>query len=294
MTNRGLSIIVPVYNEIKGIENTVKSLKSLKNNLKTDLNLEVIFVDDGSSDGTSEKLRGILGITNNFKLIAHSENKGYGAALKTGISQSSFDVVAITDADETYPNDKIFEFYYELKKNNYDMVVGARVGKNVEIPLVRKPAKWLLNKLANYLASYKIPDLNSGLRVMKKESVMNFKNILPDGFSFTTTITLSMLTNNYKVKYEKIDYFYRAGSSKIRPIYDTLNFIQLILRTILYFRPLKIFIPASIIMLISGIVLILYRNFINESFGVISTVIFIGAIQVLAIGMLADMINKKL
>lgn len=294
MLKKGLSIVVPVYNEVECIDNTVKSLYSLIKNIKIELNLEVIFVDDGSTDGTLQKLRSILDNTNNFKLIVHTDNKGYGAALKTGILQSSFDVVAITDADETYPNDKIFEFYEELKKNNYDMIVGARVGKNVKIPLIRKPAKWLLNKLANYLVDNKIPDLNSGLRVMKKDSVINFKKILPDGFSFTTTITLSMLTNDYKVKYEKIDYFYRAGSSKIRPIYDTLNFIQLILRTILFFRPLKIFLPLSTIMLIIGIIFILYRVYFGQAFGVISMVLIVGAIQVLMIGMLADMINKKL
>ena len=202
--------------------------------------------------------------------------------------------IAITDADETYPNHRIPEFYKFINERDLDMVVGARVGKMAKIPLIRKPAKWFLNKLANYLAEYEIPDLNSGLRVMKKETVKKYLNILPEGFSFTTTITLAMLTNGYRVQFEPIEYFHRSGSSKIRPIYDTLNFIQLIIRTILLFRPLKIFLPLSLLMLLTGFVLILYRVLVGESFGVTATVIFVGSIQILAIGMLADLIDRRM
>jgi len=292
MNKIGLSIIIPVYNEVAGIKSTIEAMKKLLE--CKDFPMEVIFVDDGSMDGTSEKLDKFLSVGDNYKLIRHKKNRGYGAALKTGIKSSVFDYICITDADETYPNERIPEFLSKTKKEDLDMLVGARVGKGVKIPLIRKPPKWVLNKLANYLADYSIPDLNSGLRIMKRKSVQDFIHILPNGFSFTTTITLAMLTNDYRVEYEKINYFHRAGSSKIRPIYDTLNFTQLIIRTILLFKPLKVFLPVSGFMFLTALGLVLYRIFFNQAFGVTATVIFVGSIQLLAIGMLADLINRRL
>ena len=230
MINEIFSIIIPCFNEENSILETIKELQAL------DLNCEIVLVDDGSNDNTYEIIRNIAGI----KLVRHEENRGYGAAIKTGIKSAQYEIVTITDADGTYPNERIPELVKIFEEGNFDMVVGARTGKNVKIPLIRKPAKWFINKLANYLAGTKIPDLNSGLRVMKKEVLERFIRILPDGFSFTSTITLSMLTNGYSVKYVPIDYFKREGKSKIKPIQDTLNFIQLIIRIVLYFDPLKI------------------------------------------------------
>lgn len=291
MINKGLTIVIPVFNEEKGIESTIDSLQEVGKNSIPEI--EIIFVDDGSFDDTAAKIKGKISKQSKMRVIRHNNNRGYGAALKTGIKHAIYPYIAITDADETYPNHRIPEFYNRIIETDLDMLVGARVGQKAKIPLVRRPAKWVLNKLANYLAECDIPDLNSGLRIMKKDTLSTFLNILPDGFSFTTTITLSMLTNGYNVHFEQIEYFHRAGSSKIRPIYDTLNFLQLIIRTVLLFRPLKVFLPLSLLMLLAGFILILYRLFIGESFGVTATVIFVGAIQILAIGMLADLIDRR-
>ena len=288
----GLSLIIPIYNEINGISSTVKSVKKIFH--EVDFSYEIILVDDGSTDGTSAKLAQLLLNDETIIHLKHKRNKGYGAALKAGIKASIYDSICITDADETYPNERIPEFYHRSTKEDLDMIVGARVGKGVNIPLIRRPPKWVLNKLANYLADYSIPDLNSGLRIMKKITVDKFINILPQGFSFTTTITLAMITNDYKVEYEKINYFQRAGSSKIRPIYDTLNFTQLIIRTVLLFKPLKVFLPVSILMFLTAFSLVVYRVFFEQAFGVTSIVVFVGSIQILAIGMLADLINRRL
>jgi glycosyltransferase involved in cell wall biosynthesis len=288
----GISLIIPIFNEEKSIYSTIKNIKKYFNQLE--INYEIIFVNDGSSDSTKAILDKEIHNFENFILVNHKANMGYGAALKTGIKNSQFDCIAITDADDTYPNDRIPEFYDKFIKDDLDMLVGARIGKNVKIPLIRRPAKWVLRMLASYLANFNIPDLNSGLRIMKKDIIIKFLNILPDGFSFTTTITLAMLTNNYNVHYEKIDYFNRSGASKIRPIYDTLNFTQLIIRTILLFNPLKIFLPISLIMFFVSFSLILYRLFYNEAFGATSIILFVGAVQILAIGMLADLINRRI
>jgi len=285
-----ISVVIPVFNEKQGLEKTAGQMHELLG--MVDGEIEVIFVDDGSSDGSS----GILDNFDNhrFRVVRHEVNKGYGAALKTGIKNAKYEHIVITDADCTYPTEKIPELVGVYEKGGYDMVVGARKGESVQIPMVRKPAKWFLKCLAEYLTERKIPDLNSGLRVMRKEVVEGFVNILPDGFSFTTTITLAMLTNNHSVKYININYNYRRGDSKIRPIYDTINFIQLILRTTLYFNPLRIFVPLSLFFAASAfLVFILSWVCLDRIMDVSSGVLLMTAVMVMAIGMLAELIDKR-
>lgn len=280
------SVVIPAYNEEENIREIIEEIYAFAQN---DL-YEIIIVDDCSTDDTRLSIP-----EDEVKLVCHSENKGYGAAIKTGIKHATGDFIIITDADGTYPNKQIPQLLKTFLDQKLDMVVGARVGKNVKIPLIRRPAKWFISKLANYLTNTKIPDLNSGLRVMKKDVVEKYLNILPDGFSFTSTITLAMLTNNYSVKYIPIDYFKRKGKSKIRPIRDTLNFIQLIIRTIMYFNPLKVFVPLSLFLaLFAFFVLIgswvLTGKVTDVTFGVI----LMTSVMVLVIGMLADLIDKRL
>jgi len=286
---QGLSIIVPVYNEEKAILKTLEHLKEITGTM--DANHEIIVVNDGSNDNTTQILRdNKLG----FQLIEHEINRGYGAAIKRGIQESRYDIVAITDADGTYPNAMIPELYGELKQHDYDMVVGARTGIKVKIPMIRRPAKWFLTKLANYLTEYKIPDLNSGLRLIKKKEVEQFMKILADGFSFTITITMALLTNNKRIKFVSINYSEREGKSKIKPVRDTLNFIQIIIRTVIYFNPLKIFVPVSLILfLASSIVFIYSAVFMSKILETTVIALLMTAIQILAIGMIADLIDKR-
>lgn len=280
-----ISLIIPVYNEEKGVEKVLDDLKILGSSY------EIIVVDDGSEDRTSE----ILGNYPDITLLKHDHNAGYGSALKTGIKYATSDLIVITDADSTYPNEVIPQLVEITRDGNLDMVVGARIGQTVKIPVIRRPAKWCINKLANYLCGTKIPDLNSGLRVMKKEILEKYNRFLPDGFSFTTTITLAMITNGHSVKYIPIDYLKRKGKSKIRPIKDTLNFIQLIVRTAMYFNPLKVFIPLSLLLMafafttLIGSWLVLGKV-MDVTFGIIMMTSFL----VLAIGMLADLIDKRI
>jgi len=282
--NDKFSIIVPCYNEAGSIVSTLKELQAFEGDY------EIIVVDDGSDDNTYD-----LACTFGVTVVRHEKNKGYGASLKTGIKRAMHDIIVITDADGTYPNEMIPSLVKEFVENKLDMVVGARIGDKVNIPLIRRPAKWVLNKLANVLTGVKIPDLNSGLRVMEKSIIMRFYNIICDGFSFTTTITLCMLTNDYDVKYIPINYFVRHGKSKIKPIRDTLNFVQLILRTCMYFNPLKIFIPVSVLLFFSAFAVLggsyfLLGKMMDVTFGVI----LMSSVTILAIGMLADLIDKRL
>lgn len=251
---------------------------------------EVIVVDDGSVDGTAEAIDPLVG--ENVRVIRHAENRGYGAALKTGFRHARHDWVLIIDADATYPEQSVPDLLEH--RDTHEMVVGARTGSEVAIPLIRRPPKWVLRKLASYLSRVEIPDLNSGLRLIRKDVVERFMHLLPEGFSFTTTITLAMLSSGYNVKYVPIDYRKRAGKSKIRPISDTLNFLMLIFRTIMYFDPLRVLLPTAVAFVAISMVVGLGSAFFGRFMDVTTVVLFVTGVQILALGLIADTLNRRL
>jgi hypothetical protein len=179
-----------------------------------------------------------------------------------------------------------------MRDRGNDMVVAARTGSKVHIPLIRRPAKIVLNLLANYMTSTRIPDLNSGLRLFKRLEAIRYFPIISDGFSFTTTITLAMLVNSFDVRFEPIDYAPRKGHSKIRPIHDTFNFLILIIRTIAFFNPLKVFIPMSLMLFLIAIVYLVFQ-LISGDVGDTSVILLLAALQIFLIGIIADLIVRK-
>ena len=238
-----LTVVVPVFNEEGGVAGVVEKLETALDEISLGPT-DVVVVDDGSTDGTRTVLAEAAR-NGDLKVLRHDSNLGYGAALKTGILSSEAELVCITDADGTYPAERIGDLCRRLREADLDMVVGARTGASVKIPLVRKPAKWFLNRMVNFVARRRVPDVNSGLRVFRRDVAMRFLPLLPDGFSFTTTITLAMLVNGYRVAYEPIDYHARVGRSKIQPIRDTLRFMRLVIMIGLYFAPLRVFMPLG-------------------------------------------------
>ena len=284
--SNGISVIVPVFNEEKGIKNVIKGIQEVL--CSENINYEIIVVDDCSTDRSPEILASLDGI----KYIRHPRNIGYGGALKTGIKNAKNNHIVITDGDGTYPNEVIPELIKYLGK--YDMVVGARAISDENIPLIRKPIKHMLGKLANYLSETDIPDLNSGLRAFEKSIALRFYKMLPSGFSFTTTITLAMHCNGYTVKYIPIKYGKRKGKSKFGPIKDTLNFIQLIWRTIMYFNPLKVFLPIGGLFFIGFMVSLCIDIFILADLTEKTLLLFLAFIQISVIGLLADLIDKRI
>ena len=277
-----LSIVIPAYNEQHAIGRVLNDLKEVIS--RSGLDYEVIVVDDGSQDNTAEVVRAITGVT----LIQHSANEGYGAALKTGIRNASGELVLITDSDGTYPAKeipKLLEY-----KDEYDMVVGARAGEGVRTQRSRKLAKYILVKLASYLVGSKIPDLNSGLRIFRRETVTSFLGILSSGFSFTTSVTLAHLSEGYSVKYVPIDYARREGKSKIHPIKDSLNFTILIVRIITYFNPLKVFLPLGVVLIIIGLGWLVYTLVAFSNVASATILTLLSGLQVIIIGVLADVI----
>ena len=287
-TKIAVSVIVPCYNEEGSIESTVYSIREALSDLGE---YEIVFVDDGSTDGTGALLVELEQAIAEVRVVQHDRNRGYGAALKTGIRNCRASLIAITDADGTYPNDRLPDLIRLARK--HDMVVGSRNGKNVRYPLIRKIPKWFLLRFAQWVANRKISDLNSGMRVFRKSVAERFLNILPDGFSFTTTITLATLTNGYRVHYEPIDYFSRMGRSKIKPIRDTLNFVQLILRTGMYFGPLRVFMPVATVFFLGFLVALAYDIFFIHNLTEKTLILLVAAAQLGMFALLADMIDKR-
>jgi glycosyltransferase involved in cell wall biosynthesis len=274
---RAVSVVIPAFNEGAHVAGQVLAVQETM--AATGWEYEIIVVDDGSRDNTA-----VAADATGVRVLRRAKNRGYGAALKVGIRHARHGWILITDADGTYPVESIPALLALAEQNA--MVVGARLGKSVKIPLVRRPAKWFLNRLAGYLAGQRLPDINSGLRLMRKSLVERYEFLLPDGFSFTTTITLAAACNGHPFEYVPINYHARLGESKIRARH-AYDFTLLILRIIVVFNPLKVFIPVGAVLAAAGLAKFGYdmtRNNLSES----AVLGLIGALVVWAVGLLAD------
>lgn len=282
-----VSIVIPCYNEAGGVTDSLNEVcKALK---KRD-DVEIITVNDGSSDKTPAILDKYASQKPSVRVIHNQLNIGYGASLKRGIREAEGDLIVITDSDGTYPASSIPELLEELKE--YDMAVGARIGPNVQVPLVRRPAKWVLLCYARWMARADIKDLNSGLRAFRKKDALHFFPLLPEGFSFTSTITLAMHVNGMRVAYLPINYRKRIGKSSIRPIRDTLAFFSLVLRTTMYFRPLQVFGTLSGFLLASAIgVGVAGKFFLGEVPDVATVSLVSTSLIFLGLGLIGDLLN---
>lgn len=277
---QSLSIIIPAHNEEKIIGKTIESLKNELSKIP-ELEYEIIIINDASTDKTIDVLGKIEGI----KIINHTQNKGYGASLKSGIKEAKFGKLLFFDADGQHKS----EYIREMLKyaNDFDMVSGARTG--YKGPIIRQPGKKILHWLANYLSRQEIPDLNCGLRIVKRERILEFMHLLCDGFSFSTTSSLLFLTEGMSVKYVPITINKREGKSKVRPkhAFDTLIFI---LRVILLTSPLRVFLPISIFLFILGGASLI-QNIIYENISDATILLFTSAILIFFFGMLADQVS---
>lgn len=284
---KGMSVVVPVYNEEDSILETLKAIEQV---LSGFIEYELVVVDDGSTDSSLKKVK--QESFRGLRVISHVENLGYGKSLLDGIIAAQYNCIAIIDADSSYPADSLKELYAYYPE--YDMVVGARQGKEYEKGVFKKPARMLFKYLSEYASGRKIADVNSGLRIFKKDIVLKFQDSLCAGFSFTTTLTLIFLLNHYYVKYIPIEYMPRRGRSKVRHFKDTLRAGQIIVITILYYNPVKLFLLFAFCNLAWGIALGIINNlfFKTDSLSIASALCIASFIPLWSMGFIAEGLKK--
>ena len=287
-TPQAVSVVIPVYNECGAVVETIREVNRALE--PTGREFEIIIADDGSSDGSAEAIgRSGLDVT----LVRHPVNRGYGAALKSGFARARHGLIAFLDADGTYSPTDLPALLTAAE--GADMVVGVRAHYDLHASLARRLGKAILLPLANYTAGCKIPDLNSGMRVVRRELIERYWPLLPDGFSLTTTLTMSFLSAGRQIEWVPIPYAERKGRSKIRPLRDMRTFVLLILRTATYFKPLKVYLPVSAVFVVASIaVTILSKMLGGQVMDVTALFLFIAGLQILLIGVLADLVLKIL
>jgi glycosyltransferase involved in cell wall biosynthesis len=270
-----ITVIIPAYNEEKSIGKVISGIKDFP------FVDEIIVINDGSTDST-EKVAREAGA----KVISHQRNSGYGASLKTGICNARNNCIAFMDADAQHDPADLKNMVNYV--NDADIIIGARQAGS-HSPLWRKPGKKFIHMLANYLAGYKIPDLNCGLRIVKKNLITPYLKIFPDKFSFSTTSTVFFIKDGYKVKFVPITAQKRIGEStlKIRHGFDT---IILVLRMITLFEPFKIFLPVSLSIFGFGFVYASVEAIRFHQFSATSLFLGIASLLVFFFGMIADQV----
>ncbi len=257
--NRQYSIVVPAYNEAGGIGKVLTELLQLKGGR----DFEIIVVNDCSKDDTAKEVAKYP-----VTLISNVQNSGYGFSLKRGIAAAKYDSIVILDADGTYPVAEIPKLA-DIYEQGFDMVVGARHGKYYQGTFIKRIARFFFKTLSEFTTGRSIPDINSGLRIFKRNYALSFFHTLSSGFSFTTTITLAFMLNSYSVKYTPVDYFKRKGDSKVRYLRDTLRSAQIIIEAIIFYNPLKIYMIGAGVVVVAGFLSLLigiYSKFIAEIF----------------------------
>lgn len=276
-----ISIVIPAYNEEESVGQVIDDVKKAIQSHKYEY--EIIVVDDGSTDNTAQ-VAGSKGV----KLVRHAVNRGIGAARTTGVLHSEGEVIVMIDADSTYPAESIPGLIKEMQ--NCDMVIGARTQEQGGLRFLRLFAKSAIKIVASYFARANIPDLNSGLRAMRKSVVLKYKKFLPINHSWVSTITLVMLYNGYRVKFIPIKYFKRAGRSTFHPIKHSYTYAALVIRSIMYFDPLRFFLPLSLLLFLFGMVKTLVDFIVTHTIQESDIIIFFMAIFIFVLGLLADLI----
>jgi glycosyltransferase involved in cell wall biosynthesis len=277
-----VTVVLPVFNEKGHLRTEIDRIRAALE--ASPYSYEIVVVDDGSNDGSGEQLLDIEDI----RLIRFSKNRGSGSARKAGTKAARGRVVVWTDADMTYPNDDIPKIVKELE--GYDQVVGARTSEQGTAKAARVPAKWFIRKLASYLVETDIPDLNSGLRAFRRDVADQYLHYLPAGFSCVTTMTMTFLANGYSVKYVPIEYKPRAGSSKFHWWKDTRRYLTQVVRMVLSYNPLRVFMPLALLLFAGGLAK-MGHDWATRDFRLATNTLLIlfAALQLFVVGLLADL-----
>jgi polyisoprenyl-phosphate glycosyltransferase len=281
-----ISVVIPALNEQDEIGGTVTRIREMLSGCGAG-NYEVVVFDDGSRDDTGARAEQAGAL-----VVRHPHNVGYGRSLKDGIRAARYDTIIINDADGTYPIEAIPDLLV-CYEQGYDMVVGARRGKHYQESLVKMPLRRILRFIVEFTAGRSIPDINSGLRVFRRSTILEYYDHLCDTFSFTTSMTLAYMMTGKFVAYVPIDYNKRVGTSKVRLVRDSMKTLQYIIEAAIYYDPLKMFVLMASIVAISSLISFLLAVIVklNVFFyvgvgGIISSVI------VFSLGLLAVLLRQ--
>ncbi|CAL9541691.1 Dodecaprenyl-phosphate galacturonate synthase [Nocardiopsis dassonvillei] len=288
-----VTIVLPCYNEEDHVVDEVKRICSAMD--ASEYGYELLAVDDASTDATLERLREVAPLFPSMRIIAFGHNGGSGTVRRIGSQRARGEYVVWTDADMSYPNERIPELVAMLDEDpGIDQVVGARDQEMGSHKALRVPAKWIIRKIAEKLTNTRIPDLNSGLRVFRRDVARPYLRLLPPGFSCVTTITLAFLSNQHPVRYVPIEYAKRAGKSKFHFVTDAYRYILQVLRMVMYFNPLKVLMPPALTLLGLGAAKFVFDQVRNPLYMPNNTVmILMTGLIIAAIALLADLIVRS-
>jgi polyisoprenyl-phosphate glycosyltransferase len=288
-----VSIILPCYNEQGHVTAEVERICAAMDS--SGYEYELLAFDDASTDETLARLYEAAPRFPQMQVVPFHRNSGSGTIRRIGTQRARGEIVVWTDADMTYPNERIPELVQLLEKDpDIDQVVGARTSEQGSHKLLRVPAKWLIRKLAERLTNAQIPDLNSGLRAFRRQVAQPYLRLLPPGFSCVTTITVAFLANQHEVRYVPIDYAKRAGTSKFRFVKDAYRYILQVLRMVMYFNPLKVLMPVALSLLLLGFAKGIFDMVVHPLLFAVNTVlIFVTGVLIASLALLADLIVRS-
>lgn len=283
-----VTVLIPAYNEERAIVGVLEEVTGVMN--AAGYQYEVLVVDDASRDGTAELVEDFAARSweGRVRLLRRPVNGGAGAARKCGLRAARGEIVVMLDGDGSYPAvaiPQLLRFFPE-----YDQVNGARTSEQGSLPWLRRPAKWLIRMLACYLTGRRIPDLNTGLKAMKRDVVRRYLWVVPDGFSCVTTMTLAFLSNGHYVKYVPVEYRKRIGKSKFHPVKDTANYLSTVVRMVMYFHPLKVFLPLAALAIGVGLAKGLWSFYSTGTLQESDVIVLVGGFLTAMLGLLADII----
>jgi glycosyltransferase involved in cell wall biosynthesis len=288
-----VTVVLPCFNEQDHVLLELERISAALD--ASGYTYELLVIDDKSTDNTLAVLRDAQPHFPQMRLMPFRRNGGSGTARRIGTQEARGRIVVWTDADMTYPNERIPEFVRYLDDNlDVDQVVGARTSEEGTHKWARVPAKWVIRRIASFLSGTKIPDLNSGLRAFRRNVSLPYLRLLPPGFSCVTTITMAFLSNQHPVDYVSIDYAKRAGFSKFHPFRDAYRYILQVLRMVMYFNPLKVLMPFALwIMAIGAVKLVV--DLISYDWHVATStllLVFVG-FQVAVLALIGDLVVRS-
>ena len=273
-----ISVILPAKNEAEGLRRTLPGLAALP------AGTELIVVDDGSTDATAQVAR-----EHGATVLSSPYSMGNGAAIKRGARAASGDTLVFLDADGQHNAELIPRLLARLDQG-YDMVVGAR-GWDGQANVGRGLANGLYNRVASLMTGHQVADLTSGFRAVRADKFREFLHLLPNGFSYPTTITMAFFRSAYPVAYEPIPVAARVGRSHIRPLRDGVRFLLIIFKIATLYSPLKLFAPTAVAFGMLGLGYYAYTFFTQGRFTNMSVLLFSAAVIVFLIGLVSEQIT---